>query len=332
MQKIKKYKKTAVSFANIAFIKFWGKKDRKLNIPYNNSISMNLSNCKTTTTVEFNPRFREDSVFLDGERLEGEKKLRVLKVIDLVREKAAMSWRVKVFSKNNFPKDAGIASSASGFSALALSASSASGLSLSQKELSILARRGSGSACRSIPGGFVEWIRGRDDSSSFAVQIAKANFWDLRDIVAVIETGKKEKSSTEGHLLAESSPFFKIRQKLLPNRLEEIKEAFLKKNFKKFGEILEEEAVEFNVIAMTSKPPIFYWKKETFEIIEKVRKLREKGILSYFTTDAGPNVHVFCLAKDAFKINKILKRVPGVLFTIINKPAQGAYLISKHLF
>jgi len=327
-----KFKATAKSPANIAFIKFWGKKNTKLNIPFNDSISMNLTNCVTTTTVEFNPRFRSDRVFLDRKEVKDEKKMRVLKIIDLVREKSNVVWGVKVVSKNNFPSDAGIASSASAFSALALAASVASGLNLSKKELSILARLGSGSASRSIVDGFAQWKKGTNNDTSYAVQIAPVIYWDLIDIVVVVESGKKKNSSTEGHSLAPTSPFYKTRQKLLPKRLKEIKSALLKKNFKKFGELLEEEAIELHMIAMTSKPPIFYWNKGTVEVINKLHEWREKGLLAYFTMDAGANVHVFCLAKDTKKINSRLKKIPEVLFTIINESSEGSQLFNKHLF
>ncbi len=330
--KKKIYKATAKSCANIAFIKFWGKKNPKLNIPFNDSISMNLSRCITTTTVEFNPRFREDRVYIDGKLVKDDKRLRVLKIIDIIREKSEIPWAVKVVSKNSFPKDAGIASSASGFSALALAGSIAADLNLSQKELSILARLGSGSASRSVIDGFSQWNKGKNSSSSYAVQIAPPDFWNLRDVVAVVAKDKKKVSSTEGHASAITSPFFKIRQKFLPGRLREIKKAFLKKNLKTFGKLLEEEAIELHVIAMTSQPPIFYWNKGTLEVIDKVLKLTEQEILAYFTMDAGPNVHIICSEKDVQKVNRVIRKLPEVLSTIVNKPGEGTRLIKKHLF
>lgn len=327
-----KYKKTAVSPANIAFIKFWGKKNPKLNIPFNDSISMNLGSCLTTTTVELNPRFRGDKVILNGKEEKDEKKLRVINIVDLVRERSGIHWGVKVVSKNSFPSDAGIASSASGFSALALAASSATGLKLSPKELSILSRLGSGSASRSAVDGFVLWKKGTISGNSYAVQIVPPEHWNIRDVVAVTESEKKKKSSTEGHAIALTSPFYKRRQKILKKRVSEIKKSLLMKNFKKFGELLEEEAIELHMVAMTSKPPIFYWNTGTIEVMKKVREIREKGTLAYFTMDAGPNVHVICLEKDAGKINRTLKRIPEVQFTITNKPSIGTRLINKHLF
>ncbi|KKQ26308.1 MAG: Diphosphomevalonate decarboxylase [Candidatus Woesebacteria bacterium GW2011_GWA1_37_8] len=331
LRRSKTSKATAVSPANIAFIKYWGKKNSKLNIPFNDSVSMNLDKCLTTTTVEFNPRFRSDKVIVDGKELAEDKKLRVLNIIDLIREKSGVSYGVKVVSKNNFPSDSGIASSASAFSALALAGSVASDLTLSEKELSILARIGSGSASRSIVDGFAWWKKGANNATSFAAQIAPESYWDLRDIVVVVEKMKK-KSSTEGHGVALTSPFFKTRQKNLQRRTLGVIGAIKKKNFLKLGELIEQEAIELHVMAMTSNPPIFYWNKGTVEIMNKIRKWREVGLTGFFTMDAGANVHVICLAKDVSKLNSRFKRLPEVLFTISNKPCRGTQLTNKHLF
>ena len=285
---------------------------------------MNLSDCLTTTTVEFRDGLTSDEVFIDGLRIEGAGWDRVRFVLDEVRRMAKIDLFATVTSKNNFPSDAGIASSASGFSALALAASRAAGIKASQKGLSILARLGSGSACRSIPDGFTLWKRGRSDGSSYAIQIAKPAFWDLRDIVVVVSKEKKKAGSTEGHAAAISSPYFKARLTRLPVRIKKLKQALLKRDFEIFGRILEEEAIDLHVIAMTSKPPIFYWNKGTMEVMRAVHKIRERGIGCYFTMDAGPNVHVLCLGKDELKIKRILGRLQDILFLIFNKAGRGA--------
>ena len=318
---------TAVSPANIAFIKFWGKKNPLLNIPFNDSISMNLSSCFTTTTVEFDRKFKNDRIFIDGKKVTGAKKDRVVRILDLVRQKAGITFRARVDSKNNFPSDAGIASSASGFSALALSASCAAGLNLSQKNLSILARVGSGSACRSIPDGFTLWEKGRDNDSSYAIQIAPPRFWDLRDVVAVVSKGKKGVGSTEGHELAVTSPYFVARLKNLKKRIGKLKTALLAKDFNTFGKLVEEEAIDLHVMAMTSHPPVFYWNKGTVEVMYTVFKLRESGTECYFTMDAGPNVHVMCLGKDEQKVRSALNKLTSVSLIISNKAGKGARII-----
>lgn len=322
-------KVTVVSPANIAFIKYWGKVNSKINIPFNDSISMNLSNCLTKTTVEFSESFKKDTVFINGEEVKGDKKDRVVKIIDLIRKKAKIKTYVRVESENNFPTGAGIASSASGFSALALAGSMASGLSLSEKELSSLARMGSGSACRSIPDGFTYWKKGKSDSSSYAYEIAKPNFWDLRDIIAVTLEGGKKTSSTEGHELAKTSPYFEKRVREVGKRTKKLKKALLSKNFEEFGRILEEEAVDLHVMAMTSHPPVFYWNSGTLSVMHKIFELREKGILCFFTMDAGPNVHIICLGKDEKVVSGAIKKLPGVFKIIVNKPGEGARIVGR---
>jgi len=326
------FKATAVSPANIAFIKYWGKKDPLLNIPFNNSISMNLSNCLTTTTVEFNSNLSDDLISVDEKEISDSKKDRVTGLLDLVRKRSGIDLKAKVVSRNNFPQRAGIASSASGFSALALSASNALGLNLTKKELSILARRGSGSACRSMIDGYCEWKTGDGDNSSYAAQMAKPDYWHLADVVAITNKEEKKIGSTEGHELAATSPYFRRRLTRLPQKIKRIKEAFFAKDFLAFGKLLEEEAVDLHLMAMSSTPPVFYWNQGTMEIIHAVQKWRKNGLPVYFTIDAGPNVHLICLRKDAEKVAKEAKKLESVSFTIINEPCQGTHLKDKHLF
>ncbi len=322
-----RHKATAISPANIAFIKYWGKKDPKLNIPFNDSISMNLSGCSTKTVVEYDPTFRNDLVIVNGTEVKDDKRKRVVDFLDIIRKMAGKKWFAKVVSDNNFPSDAGIASSASAFSALALAGSRAIGLELPPRKLSILARLGSGSACRSVFDGFSIWKKGSGNNSSYAVAFAKPNFWNLVDIVAVVDAGTKKASSTEGHEAATTSPYFKTRLNELKKRIPALKKAFLARDFGKFGELVEEEAISLHVAAMTSRPPIFYWNKGTLEVMETVFGLRERGIPAYFTMDAGPNVHIICLDEDSKRVNLALKKLQFVKFTIINRPGKGTMLL-----
>lgn len=322
-----KNKVIAVSPANIAFIKYWGKANPKLNIPFNDSISMNLDKCLTKTMVEFDPRLKKDEISINEEKVEGNKRDRVVEILDFIRKKAGIKTYAKVNSKNNFPSDAGIASSASGFSALALAGSAAAGLNLSVVELSRLARMGSGSACRSIPDGFTYWKKGKNDETSYAFQIAPPDFWDLRDIVAVTSLGDKKTSSTEGHELATTSPYFSTRLKNIKKRTQGVKKALLERDFKRFGEFVEAEAIDLHVMAMTSHPAVFYWNSGTMSVMEKIFELREKGILCYFTMDAGPNVHIICLGKDKERIKNVIGKLPLVRKLIVNKSGKGARII-----
>lgn len=326
-------KATAKAPANIGFIKYWGKRDEELRLPLNSSISITLSNCFTITTVKFSKNFKRGSFKIVGEETTKKEKERVLKHLDRIRKKAGINFKARVLSQNSFPKKAGIASSASGFAALTVAASKAAGLKLSQKELSILARQGSGSACRSIPDGFVEWKAGSKNENSYSQSLYPPTYWNLRDLVVVVKDPIKKVGSTAAMKLSLKNPYFKKRLQQLPKRIKKIKKALTKKDFALLGEMIEEDAVDFHAIIMTSKPPIFYWNKVTMDIIHKVIELREEGIVeSYFTIDAGPNVHLICQAKDALSLKKEIQKIKGVQKIIVNKPASGAHLINQHLF
>lgn len=314
--------------SNIAFIKYWGKKDEKLRLPANSSISMNLSEAFTETSVEFDNKYTEDIVVIDGQILEGKEKERITKHLDLVRKTAKVKTFAEVVSTNNFPKGAGIASSASGFAALTLAATQATGLNLSEKELSIMARLGSGSSCRSIPDGIVEWKYGENSQSSFAHSLYKEDYWDLCDVIVVVGMEIKKVSSTEGHAKAMSSPFYRTRIYGMDEKTKEIKLALKNKDFEKFGDIIEAEAINMHTVMMTSISPLYYWLPKTLEIITSVINWRKNGLLVYFTIDAGPNVHIICLSNDVEKIKNKLKELKGIESIIVNKVSKGAHIIS----
>jgi diphosphomevalonate decarboxylase len=256
-----------------------------------------------------------------------EETARVTKQLDLIRKIAKVSTRALVESKNNFPKGSGIASSASGFAALTVAACASLSLKISEREMSILARLGSGSACRSIPDGFVEWKEGGKSSESYAHTIFEADYWDLRDLIVICGSKVKKVSSTEGHAIAESSPFYKSRIAGMKSKVKELKSAFKKRDFTRFGEIIEAEAVNMHSVMMTSNPPLYYWNSATLSVMTKIWEMREKGIESYFTIDAGHNVHLICEAKNASKIKKLLSKLEGVTDILVNKPAVGARII-----
>lgn len=325
VSRLKRHKATAIAPANIAFIKYWGRVNEELRLPANSSISMNLSEAYSETTVEFNKKFKKDVVMFKGKRMLFSEANRVIKHLDRIRALAGLNLKAKVETRNSFPKGTGIASSASGFAALTLAASKAAGLTLNKKDLSILARLGSGSACRSIPDGIVEWKKGKTSKKSYAVSLFPASYWDLRDIIVVVGARSKKVGSTEGHAVAESSPFYKERIRGMEKKIKSIKKAIKNKNFKRFGEILEAEAINMHMVMMTSEPPLFYWLPKTLKVMQFVIKQREKGVKSYFTIDAGPNVHIICQAKNAQKIVRELKRMEGIKNILVCKPSNGAF-------
>lgn len=325
-------KATAIAPSNIAFIKYWGKKDEDLRLPENGSISMNLSNLLTTTTVEFDPNYKEDEVFINDDLDYSTAEKRIIAHLDRIRSRANIKDKAKVVSKNNFPSRTGLSSSASGFAALTVAAASAAGLNLSVKELSILARLGSGSACRSISDGFTEWVAGNSSETSYAVPLYPPDYWDITDMVAIVSKNKKDVGSTEGQKFAGSSPFYPLRLSKMSKKIKFLKQYLLDKNFTKFGELVEAEALEMHAIMMTSKPSLLYIMPESLRIMQLVKKWRSVGLEVYFTLNTGQDIHLICRQENVRRIYQLLSEVSEVKDIIINKSAKGARLISKHLF
>jgi diphosphomevalonate decarboxylase len=303
---------TSIACANIAFIKYWGNRDNALRLPMNGSISMNLDGLVTRTSVSFQPSLALDEFVLNGREMTGHSLERVSAMLDLVRAKAGLKMRAEVVSENNFPTGAGIASSASAFAALTMAASTAAGLDPPEAELSRLARRGSGSACRSIPGGFVEWQSGTGDENSFAFSFAAPDHWPLVDCVAVVSAAHKTTSSTEGHALAGTSPLQEARVADAPRRLEVCRQAILQCNFESFAEIIEHDSDLMHAVMMTSHPALFYWEPTTLAVMDSVRIWRKEGLPVAYTIDAGPNVHVLCPQERAGEVREMLSALPGV--------------------
>ena len=211
-------------------------------------------------------------------------------------------------------------------------AAEALGFALSEKELTILARLGSGSACRSIPDGFVEWQKGKNSQTSYACSLHSHDYWDLRDIVVVVQTVQKKTSSTAGMDGIRTSPFWRNRLRDIPDRIKEIRRALARKDIELLGAVTEEDCVSMHAVSMTQNPPIFYWNGATMEIVRSVYDWRSQGLPVYFTIDAGPNVHLICEVKDEKVIVEKAHEVIGVERIIINKPAQGTRLTDVHLF
>lgn len=324
-------KVTVVAPSNIAFIKYWGVKDATLRLPTNNSISMNLSNLLTTTTVAFDSSFEKDSVIVNDEEQSNENN-KVLQHIERIRKLAKIDMKVKVMTQNNFPTGTGLSSSASGFAALTLAGTKAAGLDLSEKQLSILARQGSGSACRSIPDGFVEWVAGDSSETSYAVSLYPPEYWDIVDIVAVVSKNKKEISSTEGHKLAMTSAFFNTRLQNNKPKLVQIKNYIQEKNFTAFGELIEAEALELHAIYITSHPSLLYLLPDSVRLLHLIKKWRQEGLEVYFTLNTGQDVHVICEKKNSEAVEKKLSALSFIQKTIVNTAAKGTREISNHLF
>ncbi len=316
---------TAIANSNIALIKYWGNRDNSLRLPSNSSLSMNLDGLFTRTAVSFQPSLPFDELIINGHEVPGRGLERVSHILDLVRGMAGIRDNAEVISENNFPSGAGIASSAAAFAALALASSRAAGLTLSELELSRLARRGSGSACRSIPTGFVEWHAGTTDEDSFAVSIAPPDHWDLADCVAIVSDGHKKTGSTEGHALAGTSPLQAARVADAERRLDICRRALLGRDFDALAHILELDSDLMHAVMMTSQPPLLYWQAATVEIFHAVREWRGGGLPVAYTVDAGPNVHVLCPRDVQKETESRLRAIPGVhdvLLAHVGGPAR----------
>ena len=323
---------TAKACSNIAFIKYWGKKDFEENIPLNDSVSMCLSEAITTTTVEWSSKLSQDEFYLDGERILDGRGVRLSRYLDRIREQY-YRLNARVASVNSFPAGTGIASSASAFAALSTAALAAFGEELPPvTEMSRWARRGSGSASRSIESGFVEWVGGSDDASSVCRQLCGPDHWDLRDIVVVLSRKPKAISSSEGHRIASVHPFMASRQEELPSRITSLKGALASRDFATFGELVEHEAMEVQAIMMSGRPSAFYMEPDTVRLIHALRSFREEGgVPVYFTLDAGPNLHVLCEGHEAQRVVSWLGDVAPGAELLHNRAGPGTHLVDDHL-
>ena len=319
-------KATARANTNIALIKYWGKRDEKLFLPMNSSLSITLDRFYSTTTVEFMEELKEDQLILNNNHGSNEDRIKVSNFLTKIRDIAGTNLYASIITENNVPTAAGFASSASGFAALAAAATKALGLELKDDELSIIARQGSGSACRSIYGGYVEWDMGTraDGRDCVAKQILDEKKWKLSILSAIVDTGSKKVSSREGmKRTVETSPYYKGWLETASYDLNEAKNAIKERDFQKLGEVMESNSLKMHATMLGARPPILYWESGTVETMNCITKLRLAGIPAYFTIDAGANVKVICLPDYEEEIKKALMELKGVLQVVVCYPGHG---------
>ena len=318
-----KYSSTARSHPNIALIKYWGKRDIELNLPAVPSLSLTLSKFHTTTTVTWGTK--EDLFILNGARQKENSARKVFQFLDLID---ADRPPCKVISENNFPTAAGLASSASAFSALAMAGCAAANKPYSLETLSVLARRGSGSASRSLFDGWVEWKMGvrEDGLDSHGVQVAPANHWDVRMIMAVVSDKQKPISSRDGMLDTQrTSPMYAAWCNSAQNDIDIAKVALREKDLDSLGRQMEHSTLKMFSTMFTTLPSIRYWKPKTLALVDAVETLRQKGFNCYYTMDAGPNVKILSHVKDADEIAANLKSIVDTVHIL--EPGNGTHLI-----
>lgn len=319
---------TAKANSNIAFIKYWGNTDHHLRLPQNASISMNLEGLQTVTTVEWQDSQAHDKLTLNNETATGKAVERIQQYMDMFRERYGVQEYAHVTSENNFPMGAGIASSASSFAALATAAAYAAQLDLSEKELTTLARLGSGSASRSVPTGFVMWHQGDSHETSYAETIADENHWPLIDIVAIVSDQHKKVGSTHGHPLADTSDLQAGRLLHVNQRLQEVQDAILNKDFEKMADVVELDSNLMHSVMMTSQPSLFYWEPASLTVMHLVRQLRQEGVEVFYTLDAGPNVHCIVTENSFERVQAELKQVDSIKNILSARAGQGAQVIN----
>lgn len=320
---------TAIANSNIALIKYWGKRDETLILPTNSSLSFTMDEqLSTKTTVEFVDELSFDEVYLDGFRANEKESARVTKFLNIIRTTAKIKTKACVISKNTFPKSAGLASSASGFAALAGASSKAAGLNLSVIEIAKLARQGSGSAIRSVYDGAVKWEMGKnkDGSDSIAVQIAKKEYWpEIRNVIGIITKKEKKISSRAGMSeTIKTSSLYEARIAHVHKRLKIAESAILRKDFHTLAEIIMRESDNMHAVMLDTYPPIIYLNDVSKAVIRSVIEFNSKkgkNVIAY-TFDAGPNIHLYTTIKYKNDAKDLLNE-NGITEIIVCKVGDG---------
>lgn len=318
-------KASAIAHPIQGLIKYHGLRDESLRIPFHDSISVATWPTATHTTVEFG-RFPTDTASIDGRPLQGRELERVVTVVDEVRRRSGVDLRFRMASRNNFPSNVGLGASASGFAALAVAAAKAAGLKLSLEQLSVIARRGAGSASRSVTGAFSRWRAGFEDEESFSYQIASEEF-QMGIVIALVPALK---STEEAHRAVLSSPFFHSRLAFVHEALAEMENAIRKRNIDKIGMLAERDSLILHGITMTGLDEMILWRPETVKVILEVRKMRSEGIPAYFSIDTGATVYVNTWPERVKEVDSRLRSLG--LETIACGVGGSAKLTKNHLF
>lgn len=318
---------TVTAHPNIALVKYWGKRDRALNLPAAGSLSLTLGPVGSRTSLRWGAE--QDRVSLDGRWLHEAEVAPFTRFLDLVRARAqrvgaAPLGGAEVVSENDFPTAAGLASSSSGFAALAVAAAKAAGVAMSPAELSELARRGSGSAARSVFGGFVRMRAGEraDGTDAVAEPVFDADHWPLSMLLGVTVEGPKDVSSRDGmNRTQETSPYFGPWVETVEPAVEAAIAAIAARDFERLAEVAEASALAMHASAIAAVPGVLYWRGATVEAVHAVRSWRAAGIPAFFTIDAGPHVKVCVPREDEERVAEMLRDVPGVSRVIVTRPA-----------
>jgi len=303
---------TAFAPANIALCKYWGKRDNQLNLPNNDSLSISLGKKGTSTTIKSIDAKYKDQLYLNNHKVEETSNFyrRVIKHIDLFRSLyGPQSFEIK--TTNTIATAAGLASSSSGFAALTLALSGIYGLNLPSSILSILARLGSGSACRSVFNGFVYWHQGNESHGYDSYATKLPDTWTNLCIGVInISSENKGISSRDGmQQTIETCQLYKQWPIQAAQDIKLLKQAIREKDFILLGSTAEKNAMTMHATMLASWPPLFYWTPDSTETIHKVWQARKDGLSIYITMDAGPNVK---LLFEKQSINDVKNLFPSI--------------------
>ncbi|MBT8088400.1 MAG: diphosphomevalonate decarboxylase [Gammaproteobacteria bacterium] len=316
---------TAIAQPNIALIKYWGKRDIARNLPAVGSISITLSELFTEMQVHLDAQLSADTLTVNGQA-DSAMLPRLSDCIDRVLGDGRPSAAIR--SRSNFPIAAGLASSASAFAAITVAAVAAAGRSLPTSELASLAGRASGSAARSLYGGFVELTNSKDD---IAVRtIAAANDWPLSVVVAITAAGPKAVGSTEAmEASRKTSPFYSSWVEQQEQDLAAARQAIGARDFLRLAAVAEHNCLKMHSVMWTSRPPVVYWNSATMRCLQAVRDMQADGLGVFFTMDAGPQVKAVCLPEDADAVRASLESVDGVTEVMVSALGDGARLVES---
>ncbi len=328
---------TAMGTPNIALIKYWGKRDEKLILPMNSSISMTFDySLNTVTSVLFSSRLKSDSLYINGtkQNLNNKDTRERFQIVNHMRRLAGTSKKVLVVSENSFPTSSGLASSASGTAALVYAVTKGLGLHLSGREMSMIARQGSGSACRSMFGGFVKWNKGMraDGRDSYAEQVFDENHWpELVDVIGVATHEKKRISSRAGmKQTVETSALYSERIRDAEKRVSAITKAIKYKDFNTLAEITMQDSNSMHAVMLDTQPPIMYLNEKSMAVINAVHEINEdagSNIMAY-TFDAGPNPQVITTVRNAPKAKRLLMKA-GIGEILVSRAGHGPKMLDE---
>ena len=330
--------KTALSHPNKALVIYWGNENDTLRTPSRPSLSVTLQGINHPLDYIVSLRTigssQRDKVIIDGIEDKGEIRNHFIYHLNAMRGYTGFKDKLEVATRKSFPVGSGLAGSAASASALAEAFAGLIGKTADTRLKSIMARRGSGSASRSVFGGFVMWQKGNSDESSYAEQLFDENHWDLRNVIAMVSSNPKKIRSIEGMKLSKKTcpeEFYSDFVSVAKDHIEQISTAVLERDIARLGVLYEKENYLFRQVCLRTTPPLDYWTKVTDSVLNKVANLRDDSVPAYAGTDAGPNVHVFTAPKHVERVIRTIQEVEGILDVIHCRVGKGSHLIEEHL-